>query len=186
MAWTTMTAEILNEMRIDVHIANAKWWEDLETGKPLDRNMGELCMLVVSELAEAMEGHRKNLMDDKLLHRKMFEVELADAMIRLLDIAGGFGWQLIWPDGNPFRVDYNVGDELFDICNLVEKVYEKHAKLDPRLAGIKTSVAIRRIYDLASVEKLDIMAAFHEKMLYNALREDHKKEHRMGAHGKKY
>lgn len=57
---------------------------------PLKRNVGELLMLVVSELAEALEGDRKNLQDDKLPHRKMFEVELADAVIRILDIAGGF------------------------------------------------------------------------------------------------
>ena len=37
-------------------------------------------MLIVSEIAEAMEGERKDLMDDKLPHRKMAEVELADAL----------------------------------------------------------------------------------------------------------
>lgn len=72
-----------------VHEANKKWWIDLETGEPIDRNVGELLMLVTSELAEALEGHRKNLMDDKLPHRKMFEVEIVDAFIRLFDIAGG-------------------------------------------------------------------------------------------------
>ncbi len=45
-------------------------------------------MLIVSEVAEAMEGHRKDLMDDKLPHRKMIEVELADAVIRIFDLAG--------------------------------------------------------------------------------------------------
>lgn len=35
-----------------------------------------------------MEGMRKNLMDDHLPHRKMVEVELADAMIRILDYCG--------------------------------------------------------------------------------------------------
>ena len=48
-------------------------------------------MLMVSELAEAMEGHRKGLMDDKLPHRKMIEVELADCIIRILDCAYGLG-----------------------------------------------------------------------------------------------
>ena len=74
-----------------VHLANAKWWADLETGEPIKRNVGELLMLSVSELAEALEGHRKDLMDDKLPHRKMFEVELADCVIRILDIAGALG-----------------------------------------------------------------------------------------------
>ena len=51
-------------------------------------------MLIVSEVAEAMEGERKNLMDDKLPHRKMAEVELVDAMIRIFDYAGGFDYDL--------------------------------------------------------------------------------------------
>lgn len=45
-------------------------------------------MLMVSEISEAMEGDRKNLMDDKLPHRTMVEVELADAIIRICDYAG--------------------------------------------------------------------------------------------------
>jgi NTP pyrophosphatase (non-canonical NTP hydrolase) len=77
-----------------VHRANEKWWIDINTGEPLQRNVGELLMLCVSELAEALEGHRKNLMDDKLPERKMFEVELADCVIRILDIAGGLGLDL--------------------------------------------------------------------------------------------
>lgn len=84
----------LNDYASEVHKANAKWWVDLETGEPLKRNVGELLMLCTSELAEAMEGHRKNLQDDKLPHRKMFEVELADCVIRILDICAGMGLDL--------------------------------------------------------------------------------------------
>ena len=65
------------------------WWTDLETGERADRNVGELMCLVHSEISEAMEGHRKDLMDKHLPHRKMVEVELADAIIRILDLAGG-------------------------------------------------------------------------------------------------
>ena len=72
-----------------IHQENIKWWVDLHTGEPVERNVGELLMLIVSEIAEGMEGHRKNLMDDKLPHRSMLEVELADAIIRILDLAGG-------------------------------------------------------------------------------------------------
>lgn len=52
------------------------------------RETGTMLMLVVSEIAEAMEGDRKNLMDDHLTDRPMFEVELADAVIRIFDLAG--------------------------------------------------------------------------------------------------
>lgn len=82
-------AVVLNLLAARVHDANAKWWTDLETGKPLKRNVGEMLMLVCSEIAEAMEGHRKGLQDDKLPHRPMVEVELADALIRIFDIAAG-------------------------------------------------------------------------------------------------
>lgn len=41
-----------------------------------------------------MEGHRKGLQDDKLPHRSMFEVELADVLIRLFDLAGAYNLDL--------------------------------------------------------------------------------------------
>lgn len=53
-----------------------------------DREVGTLLCLVHSEISEAMEGARKNLMDDHLPYRPMFDVELADAVIRIFDIAG--------------------------------------------------------------------------------------------------
>lgn len=75
------------------HLLAAKsgWWTDLKTGLPFTLeqvNIPEKLMLIVSEVAEAMEGARKDLMDDKLPHRKMLEVELADALIRIFDLAG--------------------------------------------------------------------------------------------------
>jgi NTP pyrophosphatase (non-canonical NTP hydrolase) len=68
----------------------AGWWQDLDTGESLfgKRNKGEMLMLMVTELAEAYEGVRKDAMDDHLPHRKMEEVELADVIIRLADYAG--------------------------------------------------------------------------------------------------
>lgn len=46
------------------------------------RNIGEALMLIVTELAEAMEAHR--VQDDA-----NFKEELADSFIRLLDLCGG-------------------------------------------------------------------------------------------------
>lgn len=88
------TARLLNDLCAEVHKANKLWWTDLETGKRLQPNVGEKLMLVVTELSEALEGHRKALMDDKLTHRSMLEVELADAVIRLFDLAAGLGLDL--------------------------------------------------------------------------------------------
>lgn len=84
----------LNEYANEVHAANIKWWQDIDTGLPIKRNKGELLALIHSEVSEALEGERKNLMDDKLPHRKMAEVELADAVIRIFDYAAGFGYDL--------------------------------------------------------------------------------------------
>ena len=84
----------LNRLAEQIHADNHKWWVDIKTGEPLKRNVAELLMLAVSELAEAMEGDRKDLCDDKLPHRKMFEVELADCLIRILDTAYGLGYNI--------------------------------------------------------------------------------------------
>jgi len=66
---------------------NAGWHDN-------PREIGTMLMLVVSEIAEAMEGDRKDLMDDHLPNRKMIEVELADAVIRIGDLAGKLGLDL--------------------------------------------------------------------------------------------
>lgn len=84
----------LNELAKIVHAANIKWWQDPTNQQPIKRNKGELLCLIHSEISEALEGERKDLMDDKLPHRKMVEVELVDAIIRILDYAAGFGYDL--------------------------------------------------------------------------------------------
>lgn len=84
----------LNEYATQCHEDNIKWWQDMDTGAILKRNKGELLALIHSEISECLEGERKNLMDDKLPHRRMAEVELADALIRIFDYAGAFGYDL--------------------------------------------------------------------------------------------
>src|SRR5574341_859921 len=79
-----------NDMAKRCHEANLHWWHDPLTGEWREHNKGEQLMLIVSEIAEAMEGERKGLMDTHLPHRPMVEVEFADAIIRMLDYAGRY------------------------------------------------------------------------------------------------
>ncbi len=76
--------------------SRAGWWVDadgIDTRlNPL--TFGNKLLLIHSEISESMEGDRKDLMDDKLPHRKMREVELADALIRSCDLAGAYDMDL--------------------------------------------------------------------------------------------
>lgn len=88
------TRGAINELAYNIRKQNESWWRDIETGEALERNFGELIALMHSELSEALEADRKDLMDDKLPHRHGREVELADAVIRILDAAGGLGMDI--------------------------------------------------------------------------------------------
>jgi len=72
------------------------WWPAItsETRTPPLSRIGWALALSHSEVSEAVEGFRKDSPDDKLPHRKMAEVELADALIRICDLAGACGFNL--------------------------------------------------------------------------------------------
>lgn len=76
----------------------AGWWKNIDTGVAHPKGDVTLILsklaLVHSEVSEAVEGVRKGLMDDHLKERPMAEVELADAIIRAMDLAGHEGWDL--------------------------------------------------------------------------------------------
>ncbi len=72
---------------------DAGWWEGADLSTDIHLVPAKLC-LIHSEVSEAMEGHRKGLMDDKLPHRPMVEVELADTLIRIADLAGAMNLDL--------------------------------------------------------------------------------------------
>jgi NTP pyrophosphatase (non-canonical NTP hydrolase) len=67
----------------------AGWWPE---GK--NRNVAEALCLIHSEVSEALEGVRKNKLDEHLPHHFSITVELADAIIRICDLAGGLGLPL--------------------------------------------------------------------------------------------
>lgn len=182
---------MLNELAQRVHAANARWWIDLKTGAVIERNVGELLMLVTSELAEALEGHRKNLPDDKLPHRPMYEVELADAFIRLLDVAGGFGIDLdatkaTMSNEPHWFVNFssNFPESLMKVTYMLSMTYAWREDAEMFRRGIAWCLTAVQI--LANDLDADLMGAFEEKMAFNATRHDHSVDGRMAAGGKKY
>lgn len=182
----------LNEMAVTVHQANSKWWQDPATGQPINRNNGELLMLVITELAEAVEGIRKDLMDDKLPHRKMEEVEMADAFIRLLDYAGGFKLKLDKPDWFkvPAQLDWPSDNKAECVLMLCAVVTAGHTgfQIPSAIGGHQYEIlaCLLAIEGYCIKFNLDLEGAIKEKMEYNRTRADHTHEARMAAGGKKF
>lgn len=179
---------------------NAKWWHDPATGFAIQRNKGQMRMLMISEISEAMEGERKNLMDDKLPHRRMAEVEMADLVIRLADYTAGWGYEIRdrWPD----RLDIK-GRELVPTPLLHWKHYTKHSDKGELLELLCCDVInigrpgriIAKTEDFLAVLLFnaeyycwlfgyDLWGAVWEKLEYNKTRLDHQAEARLRAGGK--
>ena len=90
------------------------WWKGDEIPSASVKAMK--IALIHSEVSEALEGLRKDCFDDHLTHRKMFEVELADALIRIFDLAG--------------QLDMDLGGALVEklIYNQTRKDHKKEVR----------------------------------------------------------
>jgi hypothetical protein len=170
----------LDELATIIHAQNVArgWWDDP------DRCLQTVCMLIVSELAEAMEGDRKNLMDDHLPNRPMVEVEIADAFIRLLDLGGKLQLKYTPTHLLESYVLKNVPAGLLratkEICFLSDAI------------GLGHVYSLDYIYskgiDMLQVVGVgyDVIGALHEKLEYNKKRADHNRDARQQENGKRY
>lgn len=183
----------VNELAKTIHVDNvARGWYDSP------RSSATLLQLCVTELAEATEGLRKNLMDDKLPHRLMEEVEQADFIIRLLDFCAHKGLSIkfsnIIPIGKRMEACkcyltcaawLNTADDwLYD----AEDDDIKPTRADEMIsyASRNFSMAYAAIINLAEHKGYDIYEAMREKLEFNAVRNDHTREHRANENGKKF
>lgn len=197
-----MVFEDINAEALRVHDANKKWWIDIHTEVPLKRNILELGMLTSSELAEALEGHRKNKMDDHLPQYPMAVVELADCVIRVLDSMGGLGYSFSEKEYKNWRLSgwitnsNNFGEVLFTINREVVRLYDyfnyeagnvRH-HFDPLSLEARASIVVGMCELAARVffPSVWFREVYEAKMAYNASRKDHTLEHRRSAEGKKY
>lgn len=176
-----------------VHIANKKWWVDIHTGEPLDRDKREQTMLIVTEISEAMEGARKNLMDDKLPQYKMEHVEIIDAFIRALDYRFGHGIRrrfvsIEYPGPMPSAQfhgkDASYGETLLALVDSAHDIPNGNHRNG---MGYPVDQFLDLCYWYACWRGFadQFREIYEAKMAYNATRVDHSIEHRLSEHGKK-
>lgn len=176
-----VTNEEWNNLAAEIHqdCVDAGWW------KPYTIKLSRYCtamMLVISEIAEAMEGDRKNLQDDHLPQHKMLHVEIADAFIRLLDGAGAWHVKIVINRSYidrmkaAFKFD-SIPEQLYAICRILTKDYETQSVLS----------AIHALIAFSEMHGIDYIKIIQEKRAYNKQRNDHKIEVRENTeNGKKY
>lgn len=157
------------------------WWDNP------DRCLFECLQLVSTEVAEATEAERKDLQDDHLPHRKGGEVELADAMIRVLDLGG--------------RLDLEHDGAVLPAHQYGGSLASRHLTINRCVLGMADALyanlgapVVRRQYSrlVNTIEAVafelgyDLYGALLEKLDYNRKRADHKRENRAKPGGKAF
>ena len=168
------------------------------TGINQNRNIGEILMLIVSELSEALEVHRNNkfanMIDFNIVRTKewtrlnsklfenhikdTFEDELADVFIRLFDLCGYLKIEKLW-----FSMKYNncykgnnIAEWLFHINRSLWTIYKYHTNKTNSEQAMSNTV--KYLIYLCEYLNIPIEKHIQAKMAYNKIRPyKHNKEY---------
>ena len=166
----------------EIHTQNVQlgWWDNI-------RPFSTFVCLFHSELSEAMEGDRKGLMDDHLPEFPMFQVEIADFVIRCLDWLGSKKW-----DDYDFWMDNSFDDKVdflaqmhAQVTNAYQLSKDPHYK-DKKNVTSSIAHAVAYSFKFADEDGFNLHEIILKKVEYNLHRADHKRENRAKANGKKY
>lgn len=177
-------------------------WSCQGTNIDPSKNIGELLMLIVSELGEALEAHRKGWFSTKAYQdvffknfdpekgvdllwfenqiKDTFEDEIADVFIRLFDLCGYTGLQPFITDSMQ-NCHKNIGNELkvwgSQILNMPDFIeYYRKCNLDEDNRAL--SWLLRRMERFCQKHNIPIEKHIEAKMAYN--------KSRPYKHGKEY
>jgi hypothetical protein len=161
---------------VDVHARNVKagWWSDIETGERKKRNVGELLMLFVTEIAEGyLAWANDNERDDKLRQYPGLGVEMADLGIRWADFCGAMlSGSIIAAEPSTDNPAHNMFQDIVAIAMRYDAM-----RKTPEAVGAPETADFLPAADVA--EMIDA------KLSFNAQRPDHKIENRLKEDGKR-
>lgn len=172
----------LVELQNEIHTQNVEkgWWDE-------QRPFEVFACLFHSELSEAVEGHRKGLMDDHLPHREMWKVEVADFVIRCMDWLGSVGNDEYDVELDDDYLDMAIPKFLANLHLSVSQTYRLYtAGADVGTYAVGVASCVEICFTLDAKLDLDLQDTILEKVEYNKNRPDHSREARAAEGGKKY
>ena len=180
------------ELEEKCHAASkaAGWWElnGINEELMLIRKLN----LIHTELAEATEAHRKDLMSDHLSGVHGVVEELADFVIRFADLAGRGEQNFQFPhkevmefgDVSCFKtIEELIGSLTMSVTKLYTETSYRGVKI---LFGFSLVTIDRNEAMIKDQFGHTVSEVIDLKLAYNASRADHKLENRSKPNGKKY
>lgn len=180
------------ELMTEIHNQNVEmgWWDS-------PRSFETFVILFNSELGEATEGLRKGIPDDHLPEYPMFQVELADFVIRIYDWLGQFEPEWVESSVRTPKIHVSYEDNAKNLAELYGCVMDAYAEY---ASYCKSGVVVRRsrrmaeglfttiqtCFQIAQDQGFDLLEIINKKLAYNRNRADHKRENRKAEGGKKF